>query len=89
MPLSEGEILEQVIKADRGNLSREAANSFLALNFDRRTMNRIRGLIARNNRGSLTAEERITLDRYLRVGQLLDLLHAKARLSLNGSAASH
>jgi hypothetical protein len=36
-----------------------------------------------DNHGTISASERLTLDKYLRVGQFLDLVHAKARLSLH------
>ena len=36
-----------------------------------------------NNKGTISESERATLDKYLRVGQFLDLMQAKARLSLN------
>ncbi|HEY1375294.1 MAG TPA: hypothetical protein VGF55_00785 [Gemmataceae bacterium] len=83
---TEADILEQVIAPRAADLSPEAARSLLALSFDRPTTSYIRQLLQRNNRGTITTDERIALERYLRVGQLLDLLHAKARLSLKESA---
>jgi hypothetical protein len=40
----------------------------------------IRQPLQKNHRGPLSAEERITLERFPRVGKFIDLLHAKARL---------
>lgn len=81
-PMTEADILGQVITPTTGDLSPEAARSLLSFSFDRPTTNRIRQLLRRNNRGTITADERIVLEKYLRVGQLLDLLHAKAKLSV-------
>ena len=52
------------------------------------TTKRIRQLLQKNNRGTISAAERLTLEKYLRVGQLLDLLHAKAKLSLHQNGDS-
>jgi hypothetical protein len=43
---------------------------------------RIRDLLQKNNAGTLSPAEKSNLDKYLRVGQFLDLMQAKARLSL-------
>ena len=80
--LTEADILDQVVAPRTGALHPEAARSFLDFKFDRATTKRIRQLLQKNNRGTITADERLTLEKYLRVGQFLDLLHAKARLTL-------
>jgi hypothetical protein len=87
-PPSEAEIIEGVVAPRAGRLSSEAARAILTLAFDRPTTTRIRRLLAKNNRGTISADERLALERYLRVGQLFDLLHAKARLSLRQSDAA-
>jgi hypothetical protein len=84
--LTEAEIFGQIIAPTAAGLSPETARAFLSFSFDRPTTNRIRQLLQRNNRGTITSDERIALEKYLRVGQFLDLLHAKARLSLKDSA---
>jgi hypothetical protein len=85
--ISEAEILEKVVRRPR-RLSPEAARAVLELRFDARTQATIRKLLRKNQAGKITASERLALDRYLRVGQLLDLLHAEMRLTLrhNGNA---
>ena len=83
--ISEADILTRVVASARPDLNPEAARSFLALKFDSATTKRIRQLLQKNNRGTISEAERLTLDKYLRVGQLLDLLHAKAKLSLQRS----
>jgi hypothetical protein len=41
----------------------------------------------RKNAGTITAAEESDLHKYLRVGQFLDLMQAKARLSLKSPAS--
>ena len=81
-PITESDILASIVSANGATLSTEAAESLLELKFPARDTNRIRSLLRKNNAGTIDAEERIALEKYLRVGQFLDLLHAKARLSL-------
>ena len=82
-PITEGDILESIVSANGVTFSTVAAESLLELKFRARDVNRIRRLLRKNNAGTIDAEERIALEKYLRVGQFLDLLHAKARLSLS------
>jgi hypothetical protein len=81
-PITEADILAQVIAPDQSDLSPEAAKALLRLKFNRQATAQIRRLLAKNNKGIINAAERIALEKYLRVGQLLDLLRAKAQLSL-------
>jgi hypothetical protein len=83
---SEAEIIDRVIMPENPDFSAEAARAILRLQFDRDSTKRIRQLLRKNNRGTISAEERIELERYLRVGQLLDLLQAKAHLRLQSPA---
>jgi len=87
-PPSEAEIIERIVASKSGRLSAEAARAILGMTFDRPTTSRIRQLLKKNNRGTISVEDRLTLERYLRVGQLFDLLHVKARLSLKGKSNS-
>lgn len=86
--VTEAEILNEVVGPSRRDLAPEAAKSILALKFSGPTTTRIRSLLRANNRGTISSVERIELERYLRVGQLLDLLHAKARLTLESQKAA-
>ena len=81
-PLTEADILNEVIAPERAGLNREAAQAILALGFSQDASDRIRELLDAGNRGVISVSERADLDKYLRVGQLLDLLQAKARISL-------
>jgi hypothetical protein len=79
----EAEILERIISPQKLDWSPEVARSMLNLKFDAASTRRIRQLLNKNNRGVISAEERLVLERYMRVGQLLDLLHAKSRFCLS------
>lgn len=72
-----GELLEQM-----DDLSPEAARSLLKLRFKKKTQATIGALLRKNSRGTISGEERIALERYLRVGKFLDLIQAKARVLL-------
>ena len=80
--ITESLILEQIIAPAEPNLANGAARGLLGFKFNRGTTQMIRKLLQKNNRGTITTDERLALEKYLRVGQFLDLVHAKARLSL-------
>jgi hypothetical protein len=88
LPITEADILSAVIAPNQAGMDVGAARAILALNFNPDANSRIRHLLDLNNRDSLTDAERAELDKYLRVGQFLDLMHAKARVSLAGSTAA-
>ena len=80
--ITEADILSEVLAADEGDLSTEVAQSVLRWKFSSRAVKKINQLAQRNQGGKITAAEREVLERYLRVGGLLNLLQAKAWLSL-------
>ena len=67
---------------DDGNLNREAAEAILKMRFQPTDARRMSELAQKNGADLLTPTERAELDTYLRVGMLLDLMQAKARVSL-------
>jgi hypothetical protein len=85
---SEIAIFGRLIKADKGDLSRELAQYILTFGFDEDDQARMRDLAERNQEGSLSSEEREELQNYVKVGHLLALLHSKARRSLKAEQAS-
>lgn len=87
--LTEADILTEVVEPNRATLSRELAEELLLLRFNDEALDRIRELLQKNNLGTITSSEKLTLDNYLRVGEFLDLMQAKARLAIHqsGSAA--
>ena len=80
--VTEADILADVIVPEEGDMTAEAAESVLKWRFSSRAARRMRELLDRHNQGVLTPDEEAQLERYRRVGLLLDLVQAKARLSL-------
>jgi len=80
--ITEADILQDLLATAQEGWSAEAARSVLALRFSPKTNQRIRRLLQKNNRGAIAAQERVALEKYLRVGQFLDLWQARARLAL-------
>jgi hypothetical protein len=87
--LTEADILSEVVAPDQPTLTEDFARAVLAVRFNDAATNRIRDFLQKKNAGTITPSENTNLERYLHVGQFLDLLQAKARLSLQtpGSAA--
>jgi hypothetical protein len=86
--LSDADILEHVVSPAKGGMNPDAARAILELKFDKDATKRIRQLLQKNNRGTISAEDRITLEKFLRVGKVIDLLQAKARLALKQAGLS-
>jgi hypothetical protein len=81
--ITESDILADVIVANRGDLSPEVAKTVLKWKFRADTVRRINRLAERNRKGTISDTDREQLERYLRVGSLINLIQAKARLSLS------
>jgi hypothetical protein len=86
--LSPADILADVVEPDRPTMSAPVAREFLALRINEAARERIRELLGKNNAGTISSAEKATLDNYLCVGELLDLMQAKARLSLRQAGLS-
>jgi len=80
--ITESDILADVIAPDQGDLSAEVAQSVLGWRFTSRASARMNRLAERNRKGTISGAERQELEKYLRVGNLINILQAKARLSL-------
>ena len=78
--LTEADILTEVVEPNRPTLSPQLAEELLSLRFNDAATDRIRDLLQKNNAGKITPAEKSTLENYLRVGEFLDLMQAKARL---------
>jgi hypothetical protein len=83
--LTEADILSDVVAPDEPTLSQEFARAVLAVRFNDNATGRIREFLQKKNAGTITPAEESDLQKYLRVGQFLDLMQAKARLSLKSS----
>jgi hypothetical protein len=79
---AEAAIWARVIEPEKNGLSAEAARSLLGLGFSEGEKARINDLAARNAEGLLSSLERQELEGYVKVGDVLSLLHLKARRSL-------
>jgi hypothetical protein len=78
------EVLEKAPDAYRNGLSKQAAESILGLDFSDGDRARMEELAQKNKEGKLSPKERRELARYVKVGDVLSLLHLKARKSLKG-----
>ena len=83
-PTTESDIWLRVIRPRNGILPKNAAHGLLAIKFSDADKDRMRDLAERNNEGLLSEEEREELAHYVLVGDVLSLLHLKARRSLKG-----
>lgn len=79
---NESEILSRVIAPQNGNLSGEVAEAFLGLAFPKDDIRRMDELAEKNRHGEIRQSERDEMERYSRVGNLINLLQSKARHSL-------
>ena len=79
---TESEILEQVMESDSAGMTREAAQALLGIRFNTAAVARMNELAEKNRNGAITPSERALLERYVRVGNFLNLIHAKARCAL-------
>jgi hypothetical protein len=79
----EARILTRVIQRKRASLPKAAAKAMLEFQFPESDVGRMHELAEKNQEGKLTRSEGEELEAYLRVGRLLDLLSAQARLALS------
>ncbi len=86
--LTEADILMELIHPDRPGLPPEFARLILALKFGPAATDRMNELAEKNRLGTLTDAECADLEKYLRVGNFLNLLQAKARASLKDANPS-
>ena len=80
---SETGILARLIQSRRDNLSRDAAQYLLSLEFDERDISRMNELSEMARCGSLAGAEAAELDSYIHVSNLLAVIRSKARQSLH------
>ena len=86
---TEAAIWEHVIHPEGELRHKDAARLILQLSFSPEERARMHELAAKNQEGSLTAEEESELDHYNRVGMVLSIMKSKARKLLkNGPRSS-
>jgi hypothetical protein len=79
---SEAAILNRVLQGSRGDLAPDVAEVVLGWQFPARDRRRMQKLLDKNQEGTLTSREQLVLENYRRVGYFLDILRAKAHLSM-------
>ena len=83
--ISEADILSEVVAPDQPGLPPDAARSLLELRFSDKANSRMDELAEKNRQDTITASERAEMESYMRVGNFLNIMQAKARLSLKGT----
>lgn len=79
---TESAILSRVIDSDRGHWPPEASRAVLSLSLSAEDREKMNSLAAKAAAGTLTTDEEIEIEGYRHVCRLLDLLKARARVSL-------
>jgi hypothetical protein len=80
--VTEADILSQVVAPDQPTLPEGSAREILSLRFNQQAIDLMNELAEKNRRGNLAKAEGELLEKYQRVGNFLNLMQAKARLSL-------
>jgi hypothetical protein len=78
-------IWARVIEPENNGLSPHAARALLEFRFSERDEARLSELARKNKDGHVTEQERAELEGYVKVGDVLSLIHLKARNSLRAS----
>jgi hypothetical protein len=79
---TEAAILSRMVRPQQSYLVKAEAEAVLGMDFDRTDLDRLHELTMKNQDDALTPAERSELESYLRLSAFLDLMHAKARLTL-------
>ena len=87
-PLTEAEVLDQLVTAEHPGLTPEAARVLLSLRFNADAIRRMNELAEKNRQGTLSAAEQAALEKYRRVGHFLNIVQAKARVRLSDLAGA-
>jgi hypothetical protein len=81
-------ILTRTIAPQRSHFSPEVAAEILHWDFTPEDQREMEALSAKARAGTLTPEEEVKIDSYIRVSHIVNLLQAKARLALKPSASN-
>ena len=85
---TEADILNEMVSPDGGDLPPEGARALLALQFTPKAVSRMNDLAEKNRLDAISALEREEMEKYMRVGNFLSVIKAKARLSLSKHSAN-
>ena len=83
--ITEADILSEVVAPDQPGIPPNFARSILELAFTDQAKTRMDELAEKNRQGSVTEHERAEMEKYMRVGNFINLMQAKARRSLRES----
>lgn len=86
LPTDEASILTRAIQPERGDWPTNVANAVLALALSDTDRARMNELAARSASAELSPEEEEEIERYRSVARIIELLKAKARVSLRRNA---
>lgn len=86
--ITESDILTDVIAPQEGNISPELAQMVLRLGFGQAAIDRMNELAEKNRQDVLTDLEREEMEKYMRVGNFLNLIKSKARTSLQAQTSA-
>lgn len=81
-------IFARLFQPDNGSLSPEAARSLLAVEFTPEDSDRMHELAGKSQEGNLSEQEQDEADSYAFVGNVLGILHSKARRSLKNATGT-
>jgi hypothetical protein len=80
---TEAAIIARMIHPERADLRNDTAKAVLGLfSLDQADLDRMHELAVKNQDDALTPAEKAELENYLRASYFVDLVHAKAQLSL-------
>lgn len=89
---TEGTIWRRLIRPEQNTLSAAVARALLRISFSESDRARMEDLAQRNQRGQLSRGEQKELRSFVKVGDVLGILHSKARQALkkgNGRMKVH
>jgi hypothetical protein len=81
----EATILNRVVDPQQGGWPAEAAKAVLTLSLPAEDRERMNELAEKSSAGTLNPDEELQIEGYIHVCRLLDLLKARARVSLSNS----
>ena len=82
------EIVSRVVRPKAKVLSAEAANQFLEWQFSDKDRERVAELLEKKREAALSQTEANELNTYTILGDMLNIMHAQARLSLQQAAST-
>ncbi len=85
--VTEADVLDQLMTAEHLGFTAESAQAILSLHFCPAAISRMNELADKSRQGTLSDAERGELEKYLRVGHFINVVQAKARLSLSSKTS--